>query len=275
MIDSNRDYTKQLAKQPGWQDVLTKMYVKESYTSHEASLAGSSTHGSLDGPGPRSPLSRDQCLVMEDVQTDSLLDYQSSRDEEEEEDDGRDHQEDISEAFSGLSEALLSRVDDGGGGGDSQLKSFTDDPLNFKPFDPLEQVSRTSSFSNAVDLPSLRLDEEGLYHPLSPFAASPFEMDLGGMGEAGTGTHTPAGSQAETPSPLDGGSKSFPLMRTRKSSSLSNVLDDSSYGTDLPPADTISNTSNPQVGSLVDGALAELMCCKIHSNGKRISLFMD
>ncbi|KAG7261873.1 hypothetical protein CRUP_016958 [Coryphaenoides rupestris] len=246
LIHSNGDYIKQLARQPGWQDVLTMMYVKESYASHEASLVGSSIHGSLDGPGPRPPLSRG--LVMEDVQTDSLLDYyQSSRDEEEEEDDDdrRDIQEDISEGFSALSEVPLSRADDGGGDGDGRLKSYSD-PLNFKPFDPLEQVSRTSSFSNAVDLPSPQLDEEGLYHPLSPLCTSLFEMDLGGMGEAGTGTHTPGGSQPETPSPLEGVSKPFPLMRTRMSSSLSNVLDDCSYGTDLPLADTISNTSNPQ-----------------------------
>ncbi|KAJ3598621.1 hypothetical protein NHX12_002126 [Muraenolepis orangiensis] len=191
------DVCRKLAKQPGWQDVLTKLYVKESYESHAASLAGSGTHGSLDAPGSRPPLRRDQCLVIEDV------------------------------------------LEDTAGDGDGQLKNHSDG-LNFKPFDSMEQISRTSSFSNAVDLPSPQPDEEGLYHPLSPFGASPFEMDLGGMGEAGTGTHTPAGSQTETPSPLDH-SKAFPPVRTRKSSSLSNVLDDPSYG-----ADTISNTSNPQ-----------------------------
>ncbi|KAK0134570.1 Neurobeachin-like protein 2 [Merluccius polli] len=241
LIHSNGDYRKQLAKQPGWQDILTKLYVKESYESHAASLAGSDTHGSLDAPESRPPLHRDHYLVIEDVQADSLLNYQTSRDEEDEEYVG-DPQEDIAEDFSALSQALLNGGD---GGGNDQLKIFSD-TLHFKPFDSMEQVSRTSSFSNAVDIPSPQPDEEGLYHPLSPFGASPFEMELGGMGEAGTGTHTPAGSQTETPSPLDH-SKAFPPVRTRKSSSLSNVLDDTSYGTEPPTADTISNTSNPQV----------------------------
>ncbi|CAL8247132.1 unnamed protein product [Lota lota] len=259
LIHSNGDYTKQLAKQPGWQDVLTKLYVKESYESHAASLAGSGTHGSLDNPGSRPPLRRDQCLVMEDVQADSLPNYRTSRDQclvmedvqadslpnyrtsraQEDEEYVEDNQEDISEtSFSTLCLALLHRGDVGDvgdGGGNGQLNSYGDTLDN----------SRTSSFSNAVDIPSPPPHEEGLYHPLSPFGASPFEMDLGGMGEAGTGTLSPGGSQAETPSPLDH-SKAFPPMRTRKSSSLSNVLDDTNYGPDPPTADTISNTSNPQ-----------------------------
>uniref|UniRef100_A0A4W5RKL2 Neurobeachin-like protein 2 n=2 Tax=Hucho hucho TaxID=62062 RepID=A0A4W5RKL2_9TELE len=89
--------------------------------------------------------------------------------------------------------------------------------------------------------------EEAVYHPLSPFGTSPFELELGGMrGETGTWSHNPVGgSQAGTPSPLEH-SRPFPSMRPRKSSSLSNVLDDTNYGTDPRAADTISNTSNPQ-----------------------------
>uniref|UniRef100_A0A671WSY8 Neurobeachin-like protein 2 n=1 Tax=Sparus aurata TaxID=8175 RepID=A0A671WSY8_SPAAU len=136
LIYSNEDYVRQLAKQPGWQDVLTKLYVKESYESHAASIADCSTHSSFEP--------------------------------------------------------------------------------NYRPPD---------------------------YQPLSPFGTSPFDLELGGMGE--TGTHTPAGSLTNTPSPLDQ-CKPFPPLRPRKSSSLSNVLDDTSYGTDPPTGDTISNTSNPQ-----------------------------
>uniref|UniRef100_A0AAX7UN54 Neurobeachin-like protein 2 n=1 Tax=Astatotilapia calliptera TaxID=8154 RepID=A0AAX7UN54_ASTCA len=151
LIYSNEDYVKQLAKQPGWQDVLTKLYVKESYEAHAATIADSSNHTPAE-PNYRPPLRREQSLVIEDAQ-------------------GRD------------------------------------------------------------------------YHPLSPFGTSPFDLDLPGVGE--TGTHTPAGSLTNTPSPLEH-YKPFPPLRPRKSSSLSNVLDDTSYGTDPPTGDTISNTSNPQ-----------------------------
>ncbi|XP_030227032.1 neurobeachin-like protein 2 isoform X1 [Gadus morhua] len=250
LIHSHGDYLRQLARQPGWQDVLTKLYVKESYESHAASLGGSGTHGSLDAPGAHPPLrrdmvdqadslpsyraSRDQCLV-EDLKADSLPSYRASRAQEAEE-YIEDHQEDISEiSFSALSLALLHEGDGVDRGGDAKLKSYSD---------PLDH-SCASSFSNAVDIPSPLPREDGLYHPLSPFGASPFEMDLGGIGDTGPGTLTPGGSQAETPSPLDH-SKAFPPMTTRKSSSLSNVLDDTSYGTDPPTADTISNTSNLQ-----------------------------
>uniref|UniRef100_A0A6Q2YDW2 Neurobeachin-like protein 2 n=1 Tax=Esox lucius TaxID=8010 RepID=A0A6Q2YDW2_ESOLU len=144
LINGNEDYVRQLARQPGWQDLLTKLYVKESYESRTTSLAGSSPQSSLD-PSPS---------------------YSSPRP----------------------------------------------------------------------------------YHPLSPFGTSPFELEL--VGEAGTGTGTGShtsggGSQADTPSPLEY-SRPFPPLRPRKSSSLSNVLDDASYGTDTRTADTISNTSNPQ-----------------------------
>uniref|UniRef100_A0AAZ3PSS1 Neurobeachin-like protein 2 n=1 Tax=Oncorhynchus tshawytscha TaxID=74940 RepID=A0AAZ3PSS1_ONCTS len=159
LIYDNEDYVRQLARQPGWQDVLTKLYMKESYESRGPSLAGSSTHSSLDPSSSH-----------------VFLPYTSPDDEEEEEG-----------------------------------------------------------------------DEEALYHPLSPFGTSPFELELGGMrGETGTWNHNPVGgSQAGTPSPLEH-SRSFPSLRPRKSSSLSNVLDDTNYGTDPRAADTISNTSNPQ-----------------------------
>ncbi|KAM3613566.1 uncharacterized protein V6R79_001520 [Siganus canaliculatus] len=232
LIYSNEDYVKQLAKQPGWQDVLTKLYVKESYESHAASITDSSIHSSLD-PDYRPPLRKDQSMVIED--NNIFLSYRTSQDiEDEDEDEGG--QRDISEGFSDLSQSPPS-----GGGG--PLKNFTG-PLHFKSFDSVDQGSHSSSLSNAVDIASPRTDEEGRdYHPLSPFGTSPFDLELGGMGE--TGSHTPAGSLTNTPSPLEH-CKPFPPLRPRKSSSLSNVLDDTSYGTDPPTGDTISNTSNPQ-----------------------------
>ncbi|XP_044215152.1 neurobeachin-like protein 2 isoform X2 [Thunnus albacares] len=234
LIYSNEDYVKQLAKQPGWQDVLTKLYVKESYESHAASLAGSSTHSSFE-PNYRPPLRRDQSLVIEDARTEVFLSYHTSQDIEDEEEEDEGGQRDISEGFSDLSQSPPS-----GGGG--TLKNFTGS-LHFKSFDSVDQESHSSSLSNAVDITSSRPDDEGRdYQPLSPFG-SPFDLELSGVGE--TGTHTPAGSLTNTPSPLEH-CKPFPPLRPRKSSSLSNVLDDTSYGTDPPTGDTISNTSNPQ-----------------------------
>ncbi|XP_063735209.1 neurobeachin-like protein 2 isoform X1 [Eleginops maclovinus] len=230
LIYSNEDYVKQLAKQPGWQDVFTKLYVKESYESHAASIAGSSNHTSY-----RPPLQREQSLVIEDAHPDMFLNYRTSQDigDEEEEDEGGHR--DTSEGFSDLSQSPPS-------GGGSTLKDFTGS-LNFKCFDSVDQESHSSSISNAVDITPSRPDYEGRdYQPLSPFG-TPFDLDLGGMGD--NGTHTPAGSLTNTPSPLEN-SKPFPPARPRKSSSLSNVLDDTSYGTDPPTGDTISNTSNPQ-----------------------------
>ncbi|XP_069552207.1 neurobeachin-like protein 2 isoform X1 [Brachyistius frenatus] len=232
LIYSNEDYVKQLAKQPGWQDVLTKLYVKESYESHAASIADSSNHSSFE-PNYRPPLRRDPALVIEDTREDIFLRDRSSQDIEDEEDEGG--QRDISEGFSDLSQSPPS-----GGGG--PLKKFTGS-LHFKSFDSVDQGSHSSSISKAVDITSPRPEEEGRdYQPLSPFGTSPFDLELGGLGE--TGTHTPAGSLTNTPSPLEH-CKPFPPLRPRKSSSLSNVLDDTSYGTDPPTGDTISNTSNP------------------------------
>lgn len=207
--------------------------MKESYESHAASIADSSNHSSFE-PNYRPPLHRDQALVIEDA--DIFLSYRNSQDIEDEEDD-EGGQRDISEGFSDLSQSPLS-----GSGGPH--KNFTG-PLDFKSFDSVDQGSLSSSISNAVDITSSRPDEEGRdYHPLSPFGTSPFDLELGGSLE--TGTHTPAGSLTNTPSPLEH-CKPFPPLRPRKSSSLSNVLDDTSYGTDPPTGDTISDTSNPQV----------------------------
>lgn len=230
MIHDNKDYVKQIAKQAGWQDVLTKLYVKESYASHAAGLVDSGTHSSLD-PNVRPLLHREKALIIEDA--DIFLRYRTSQDiEDEEEDEGG--QRDTSEGFSDLSQSPLS-------GG--PLKNFTG-ALNFKSFDSADQGSLSSTISNTLDGTSFRPDEEGRdYHPLSPFDSLPFDLELGAMTD--TGAHTPVGSLANTPSPLEH-SKPFPPLRPRKSSSLSNVLDDSSYGKD-PSGDTISNTSNPQV----------------------------
>uniref|UniRef100_A0A3P8SL52 Neurobeachin-like protein 2 n=1 Tax=Amphiprion percula TaxID=161767 RepID=A0A3P8SL52_AMPPE len=235
LIYSNEDYVKQLAKQPGWQDVLTKLYVKESYESHAASIADSSTHSSIE-PNYRPPLRRDQALVIEDARNDIFLSYRNSQDMEDEEEDDEGGQRDNSEGYSDLSQSPPS-------GGGETLKNFTGS-LHFKSFDSADQGSHSSSTSNAVDINSSRPEEEGRdYQPLSPFGTSPFDLELGGIGE--TGSHTPAGSLNNTPSPLEH-CKPFPPLRPRKSSSLSNVLDDTSYGTDPPTGDTISNTSNPQ-----------------------------
>uniref|UniRef100_A0A8C1KGE3 Neurobeachin-like protein 2 n=1 Tax=Cyprinus carpio TaxID=7962 RepID=A0A8C1KGE3_CYPCA len=98
-----------------------------------------------------------------------------------------------------------------------QLKN---DPLHFKTFDSGEQSSHSSTLSNTVDIPSsscLLEEEENAYQPLSPFNSS-FELEL----SLQKGPQTPVGSQPETPSPLEH-SKSFPGMRPRKSSSLSNA----------------------------------------------------
>uniref|UniRef100_M4AIB3 Neurobeachin-like protein 2 n=1 Tax=Xiphophorus maculatus TaxID=8083 RepID=M4AIB3_XIPMA len=235
LIYSNEDYVKQLAKQPGWQDVLTKLYVKESLEAHAVCISGSGNHASF-GPSYRPPLRREQSVVVEDSRTDIYMNYRNSRDIEDEEEDDECGPRDISEGFSDLSQSPPS-----GGGG--QLKNYGSS-LHFKSFDSVDQGSHSSSASNPVDIVSPQPDDEGRdYQPLSPFGTSPFDLELGGMGD--TGTHTPAGSLTNTPSPLEH-SKPFPPLRPRKSSSLSNVLDDTSYGTDPPTGDTISNTSNPQ-----------------------------
>lgn len=164
---------------------------------------------------------------MEDTRQNVYISLTARHEEEYEEEEGET--QDVSEGYSDLSQSPPST---------EQLRNGS---LHFKPFDSGEQSSHSSSLSNTVDIPSssrLLEEEESVYQPLSPFS-SPFELELQ------KGPQTPVGSQPETPSPLEH-SKTFPGMRPRKSSSLSNVLDDTSYCTE-PPTDTISNTSNPQV----------------------------
>uniref|UniRef100_A0A672J9K9 Neurobeachin-like protein 2 n=1 Tax=Salarias fasciatus TaxID=181472 RepID=A0A672J9K9_SALFA len=104
-------------------------------------------------------------------------------------------------------------------GGGGTLRNFTGS-IHFRSFDSVDQDSHSSITSNPVDIASPHPDEEGRdYQPLSPFGTSPFDLDLGGFGE--TGSHTPAGSLTNTPSPLEQG-KPFPPLRPRKCSSLSN-----------------------------------------------------
>uniref|UniRef100_A0A7M4E3Q1 Neurobeachin-like protein 2 n=1 Tax=Crocodylus porosus TaxID=8502 RepID=A0A7M4E3Q1_CROPO len=163
LIYSQQDMVRQLAKLVGWQDTLTKLYVKESYESRQHSLSSSGGGGCLDLLNVSEPLGKDLGPEGDGPHIDAL------------------------------------------------------------PFD-------------------------GIYHPLSPFSMSPFDLglELGSTSSVTTvesGNQTP-GSQPGTPSPLEN-FKPFPGMQARKSSSLSNVLDASSYQETLP-SDDISNTSNPQ-----------------------------
>lgn len=229
MIYSSEDAVRQLAKQPGWQDVLTKLYVKESYESHTTSL--SSPNPSLD-PVPFKPLLKPDSGTGEGPRSDVFNPYNSQHDEgERTEPEAEDEpSQDISESITELSRSPLVEND---------FKNFGES-LNFKPFDSTGRGSRSSSLSNALDVsssPQLLEEEEGTYQPLSPFGTSPLMLDLAGQ----KGPQTP-----ETPSPLEN-SKPFPGLRPRKSSSLSNVLDETSYCNEPSPADTISNNSNPQV----------------------------
>lgn len=159
--------------------------------------------------------------MMDGHHSEVFIPYSSHREEaeEDEEDEEEESSRDIIKGFLGLSPSPP-------GGG--QLKSLSDS-TNFKSFDSVEQGSRSSSLSNTVDVP-VEVDE-GPYQPISPFSTSPHER----------GSQTP-----DTPSPLEH-NKPFLGLRVRKSSSLSNVLDDTSYNTETPTADTISNNSNPQV----------------------------
>ncbi|XP_063076336.1 neurobeachin-like protein 2 isoform X2 [Engraulis encrasicolus] len=281
LIYSSEEYVRQLARQPGWQDLLTKLYVKESYESraNSQSGSGSSPHSSLEpGATPRQPLLRRDDSVIEDRPPhhhDVFYSHNHRDDEEEEEEDemvGGDEEEaasrenDVSEGFSDFSSQSPPPHA-------ASLKGLghADSHLHFKSFDSATEhgSSRSSSFSTTVDIPgaSSRLLEEdevegegGQYLPQSPFG-SPFELELRVGGRAGGGdtvdgqggnlgsssrqTHTSVGSQCDTPSPLEPG-RTFLGPRPRKSSSLSNVLDEASYSTEQPTADSISNTSNPQ-----------------------------
>uniref|UniRef100_A0A3P8V3W9 Neurobeachin-like protein 2 n=1 Tax=Cynoglossus semilaevis TaxID=244447 RepID=A0A3P8V3W9_CYNSE len=230
LIYSSEDYVKQLAKQPGWQDVLTKLYVKESYEFLTGSIAEGVPNKSFE-PSYRPQLQRDPSLIIDHGHTGLFLNYQSSQEIEEEVEEDERGQRDFSEGFSDLSQSPPS--------GGIPLKNLRGS-INFRSFDSMDKSSRSSSISNAVDINLPCGNEEGReYCPKSPFGTSPLDIDLINMGD----THTPVGSLTNTPSPLE--PKMFPPLRPRKSSSLSNVLDDTSYGAD-PPTDTISNTSNPQ-----------------------------
>ncbi|XP_028841134.1 neurobeachin-like protein 2 isoform X3 [Denticeps clupeoides] len=242
LIYSSEEYVRQLARQAGWQDVLTKLYVKESYASQAASQSGSSPSSLDPSTIPRPPLLRRDENITEDRAPEVFIPYHNAEEqyEDEEEEEAR---RDISEGFSEFSSISPPP---------RPLKDYSKS-MNFASFDSAEHSSHSSSLSNTVDIPSARLEDETLYHPLSPFGTSPFELELGspgtGMGNiGGPGTgmapNTLSGSQPDTPSPLEH-SRPFPGPRPRKSSSLSNVLDDS-YSNEPPLSDTISNTSNPQ-----------------------------
>ncbi|NXO23623.1 NBEL2 protein, partial [Cisticola juncidis] len=214
LIYAQQDLVKQLARLPGWQDTLTKLYVKESLECRQHSL------GCPEPPRPSEPSGRDGMspgpAELQELDVFLPLGYEASDQE-------------LSEGFSDHSISPSGRA-----------KSFHS--YNFKSFDSSDRASRSSS--NPGDAPAF----DGVYHPLSPFSTSPFDLglDLGSTSSAATaesGAQTPA-SGPGTPSPLES-FKPFPGMRARKSSSLSNVLDESSYQ-DALPSDNVSNTSNPQ-----------------------------
>ncbi|ETE68362.1 Neurobeachin-like protein 2, partial [Ophiophagus hannah] len=235
-ICRKHDMVKQLAKLAGWQDTLTKLYVKESYESRQHSLSSSANGADFLKLSEQQPsLERGKELVGSSPSTSELPDldvflplaYEAS-----------DHE--LSEGFSDLSISPTNQKN-------KVFQSYA-----FKSFDSLELASHSSS-SNIMDLPGQGEAHPGgpadrIYHPLSPFSNSPFDLglDLGSSSSAATlesGNQTPL-SLSGTPSPLEN-FKPFPGSRARKSSSLSNVLDETSYQETLP-SDSISNTSNPQ-----------------------------
>lgn len=234
LIYAQQDMVKQLARLAGWQDTLTKLYVKESYESRQHSLSHSSSGGCLELLRLSEPPGRDggtetggkeavgstspPPAELQELDVFLPLGYEASDQE-------------LSEGFSDHSTSPSGRA-----------KSFHS--YNFKSFDSSDRASRSSS--NPGDVPF-----DGVYHPLSPFSTSPFDLGLdlastSSIATAESGAQTPA-SGPGTPSPLES-FKPFPGMRTRKSSSLSNVLDESSYQ-DALPSDNVSNTSNPQVST--------------------------
>ncbi|XP_066487542.1 neurobeachin-like protein 2 [Tiliqua scincoides] len=241
LIYSQHDLVKQLAKLAGWQDTLTKLYVKESYESRQHSLSGSANNGgcldllkisdqsgaevgkeSIDSVNP-------SATDLQDLDVFLPLGYETP-------------DQDLSEGFSDHSISPTNQ----------KSKSFH--PYGFKSFDSLDLASHSSS-SNIVDFSGQAEAQAGdtfqadrTYHPLSPFSMSPFDLglDLGSttsVTTAESGNQTPV-SLPGTPSPLEN-FKPFPGTRVRKSSSLSNVLDETSNQETLP-SDSISNASNPQ-----------------------------
>ncbi|NXT55301.1 NBEL2 protein, partial [Pluvianellus socialis] len=221
LIYAQQDMVKQLARLAGWQDTLTKLYVKESYESRQHSLSIAGNGGCLELLNLSDPPGKEGMspppAELQELDVFLPLGYEASDQE-------------LSEGFSDHSISPSGRT-----------KSFHS--YNFKSFDSSDRASRSSS--NPGDGPPF----DGVYHPLSPFSTSPFDLGLdlastSSIATAESGTQTPA-SGPDTPSPLES-FKPFPGMRARKSSSLSNVLDESSYQ-DALPSDNISNTSNPQV----------------------------
>ncbi|NXJ86632.1 NBEL2 protein, partial [Trogon melanurus] len=221
LIYAQQDMVKQLARLAGWQDTLTKLYVKESYESRQHSLSNVGNGGCLELLRLSDPPAKEGTspppAELQDLDVFLPLGYEASDQE-------------LSEGFSDHSISPSGRT-----------KSFHS--YNFKSFDSSDRASRSSS--NPGDGPPF----DGVYHPLSPFSTSPFDLGLdlastSSIATAESGTQTPA-SGPGTPSPLES-FKPFPGMRARKSSSLSNVLDESSYQ-DTLPSDNVSNTSNPQV----------------------------
>ncbi|XP_025945583.1 neurobeachin-like protein 2 isoform X1 [Apteryx rowi] len=235
LIYSQHDMVKQLAKLAGWQDTLTKLYVKESYESRQHSLSNSGNGGCLellrlvDSPGKEASREapEDTSPPPADLQELDVflpLGYEAS-----------DHE--LSEGFSDHSISPTGRT-----------KSFHS--YNFKSFDSSDRASRSSSNpgDHGEGPTGDGLPFDSVYQPLSPFSTSPFDLGLdltstSSIATAESGNQTPA-SGPGTPSPLET-FKPFPGLRARKSSSLSNVLDESSYQ-DALPCDNISNTSNPQ-----------------------------
>ncbi|XP_074841359.1 neurobeachin-like protein 2 isoform X2 [Carettochelys insculpta] len=227
LIYSQHDVVRQLAKLAGWQDTLPKLYVKESYESRQRGLSGSTLGGcppklsEVMEPGKEQLDSTGPALAdLQDLEVFLPAGFEAS-----------DHE--LSEGFSDHSVSPTAKP--------------------FCSYDSLDRASHSSS--NTGDGPSQGEAPssdtplfDSIYHPLSPFCTSPFDLglDLASTGSAATaesGNQTP-GSMPETPSPLEY-FKPFPGTRARKSSSLSNVLDESSYQETLP-SDDVSNTSNPQ-----------------------------
>ncbi|XP_029444090.1 neurobeachin-like protein 2 isoform X2 [Rhinatrema bivittatum] len=240
LIYSQHDIVHHLAKQAGWQDTLTKLYVKESYESRQLSLSSSTNSYSLElmkdadhGRGFNSEAEKeilDNMHLQSDLPDADVfhpLSYEASDQE-------------MSEGFSDHSMSPI--------GKEKPFHSY-----NFKSFDSLDRASHSSS--NTIDIPGSEevhsgetLPFDNSYHPMSPFIMSPFDFRLelassSSFATVESGNQTPV-SIPETPSPLET-FKPFPGMRIRKSSSLSNVLDESSYQETLP-SDNVSNTSNPQ-----------------------------
>ncbi|XP_007499793.2 neurobeachin-like protein 2 isoform X6 [Monodelphis domestica] len=181
LIYGQPDMVRQLARQVGWQDILTRLYVREAPAA--------------SSPNPPEP-------ALAELSSDVFLPL-------------------TCEASLGSSE------------------SFPETEVS-----PPDSVRRSSSTVAPSDPPSL----EATYQPLSPFC-SPFDLgpelaSTGSGATVGSGENLTPVSLPGTPSPLEGG-RPFPPLRGRHSSSLSNVLDETSFQEPSLGDDT-SNTSNPQ-----------------------------